>query len=310
MLDLIISAPLLEGSPYVYFSEACTTTRDGTLSFVTLGREGTFSFNTTTELSGAISRLHAVVTRDKHNVFYITDACSTNGTFFNKERLPARLPRRIASAVDTVFLGGEAELIKSGTLLSNPYMITFTFEEHKAGDRSTASSDALRRGRKRPNNVVTAQERQDALMNAISCAVCQDPLYSAVSLKCGHALCASCAHTWLSHKPSCPQCRTTCGINDTRPVSALSAVAEEVARSHGDRAQIARLDLRKQHDAVLDELRDEARRASVVRSSGRAGTPERVEQASARVLHSTVRSMIIEFVTPTGETYHARVERA
>lgn len=184
-----------------------------------------------------VTRKHAYVTRDRHHQFFVYDV-SRAGTYLNDVRVPLRSPVQLADG-DVISLGAPRLFLLEGQVMANPHALAFR--------RLVAPRAALARGRRGPRSPAREQSDRDAMLRAVSCTVCREPLCDARTLACGHVFCLSCAGTWLATNESCPTCRAAAVMEDLRPVVGLDDLADAVVRAHGSREDIAALALRRVH---------------------------------------------------------------
>lgn len=83
---------------------------------------------------------------------------------------------------------------------------------HDAMDCEEAPSSPQDKENKKAKTI-SAKDIAALLSNHLTCAICHDWLAGAHALSCGHMFCGLCLASWLTHKPSCPECRKpTAGV--------------------------------------------------------------------------------------------------
>ncbi|XP_037086758.1 E3 ubiquitin-protein ligase rnf8-like [Pollicipes pollicipes] len=77
----------------------------------------------------------------------------------------------------------------------------------------------------------------DQLMDAeLTCSVCSELFFNALTLNCTHTFCASCINEWTKHRPSCPICREPV-TSRTRSLVLDNFIDGMVARLGGQAAE-------------------------------------------------------------------------
>ena len=94
-----------------------------------------------------------------------------------------------------------------------------------------------------------------ALLEALSCTICQEPLRFARVLPCGHAFCDDCITRWFRAKSTCPTCRAGCDegtvLSSGGACVQLDAATRVAVEAQGDARAVAWLGER---DALVSLL--------------------------------------------------------
>jgi hypothetical protein len=186
---------------------------------------------------GRCSKRHGIFVRDAAGTVRYADLSSRWGSLLLPvSGAPRLLPalRFVALAPgDRVAIGGE--LTKAVALDS---MHVFGWEP--------AAEEAAEEAEAAPPS---------ALLEALSCTICQEPLRFARVLPCGHAFCDDCITRWFRAKSTCPTCRAGCDegtvLSSGGACVQLDAATRVAVEAQGDARAVAWLGER---DALVSLL--------------------------------------------------------
>lgn len=115
--------------------------------------------------------------------------------------------------------------------------------------------------------------RDDEMMDAFTCSICQDILCCPVTLTCGHSHCTGCMASWLRRKRTCPECREPVPSSGKHQVNIALRGAIDMLFPEGI-AQRERRDVRlKKAAGMVITSRGASHRAGNMRNTAAAAPP-------------------------------------